>query len=266
MLRYFGDATQAQARETLEGVFAALADGGSEYAVVPVENSTEGTVTRTVDLLAEQPAQITGEIVLPVAHCLLGTSGSLDGIGSVLGHPQALAQCRAWLDAHVPGLRRIPVSSSAIAAREAANLPDCVAIAGEMAAARYCLRFIARAIQDDPQNRTRFLVVGGPPAEPTGNDRTSIALTLDDAVGALARVFDALARHRVPVLWLEVRPGHEAGWAYRYFVDLGGHARDANVSAALDEITAVSRDLRMLGAYPRALRVEPARVATVAAS
>ncbi|KVD57012.1 prephenate dehydratase [Burkholderia ubonensis] len=257
MQRYFGGYAQAHARETIDAVFDALARGDVERAVVPIENSSEGSVTRTIDRLTAQTAPVTGEIVLPVAHCLLSATGSLDGVDSVAGHPQALAQCRAWLDAHAPGLRRVPVSSNAVAAREAAHLYDCAAIAGEPAAALYGLRIVARAIQDDPDNRTRFVIVGGPAPEPTGDDRTSIALLPGDAPDVLARVFDALARHRAPLLWLDVRPARTAGQPYRYCIDFGGHARDPQVHAALAEIAAVASELRILGAYPRAAGVEP---------
>ncbi|HHL4083583.1 MULTISPECIES: prephenate dehydratase [unclassified Burkholderia] len=252
MLRHFGEFARGQAHETIDAVFDALARGDVECAVVPMENSSEGTVTRTLDLLIAQAAPVTGEIELPVAHCLLSASGSLAGVDSVVGHPQALAQCRAWLDAHAPGLRRIPVSSNAVAAREAAHLYDCAAIAGEPAAALYGLRIVASAIQDHPDNRTRFVIVGGQTPAPTGHDRTSIVLRPTDAPDALARVFDALAHHRAPLLWVDVRPARDAGHAYRYCIDFGGHPLDPNVRAALDEIAFAASELRVLGAYPRA--------------
>lgn len=252
MQRYFGDPIRPLACDTLEATFAALAAAKVEHAVVPIENSTEGTVSRTLDLLAEASAPIVGKVVLPVAHCLLSASGTLDGVDCVLGHQQALAQCRAWLDAHAPQLRRVPVASNAAAAREAASMTDCAAIAGEPAADRYGLRIVANAIQDEPGNRTRFVVLGGPPAEPTGHDRTSLMLQLNDRIGALARVFDALARHRISVLWLDSRPGRTAGWAYRFFIDIDGHQNDTHVGAALHDIGTIAADLRIFGSYPRA--------------
>ncbi|KML21599.1 MULTISPECIES: prephenate dehydratase [Burkholderia] len=266
MQRYFGAPIRPHACDTLEATFAALAAANVDHAVVPIENSTEGTVTRAIDLLADATAPVVGEIVLPVAHCLLSASGTLEGVDCVLGHQQALAQCRAWLDAHAPQLRRVPVASNAAAAREAASMTDCAAIAGERAADRYGLRIVANAIQDEPGNRTRFLVLGGPPAEPTGHDRTSLLLKLDDTIGALAGVFDALARHRISVLWLDARPGRAAGWAYRFFVDIDGHQDDAHVRAALDDIRTTAADLRILGSYPRAPSVDAGAVAEPSAT
>ncbi|WP_175885519.1 prephenate dehydratase [Burkholderia sp. BCC0044] len=266
MQRYFGTPIRPHACDTLDATFAALAAADVEYAVVPIENSTEGAVTRAIDLLADTTAPVVGEIVLPVAHCLLSASGTLDGVDCVLGHQQALAQCRAWLDAHAPRLRRVPVASNAAAACEAASMTDCAAIAGERAADRYGLRIVAHAIQDEPGNRTRFLVLGGPPAEPTGYDRTSLLLQLNDTIGALAGVFDALARHRISVLWLDARPGRTTGWAYRFFIDIDGHRHDAHVLAALDDIRTIATDLRILGSYPRALIADSDAIAEPSAT
>lgn len=250
--QFFGDAVRTDPRETLEGVFAALSEGETEFAVVPIENSTEGTITRTVDLLARHAAPITGEIEQAIVHCLLSASGSLDGVDCVLAHEQALAQCRGWLDAHAPRLRRIAVSSNGAAAREAAEHGHCAAIAGEPAALRYRLRIVARAIQDDPNNYTRFLVLGGPSPEPTGNDRTSLSFAPSDGTDELAHLFGVLAQRQIDVLWLAVRPARAAGLPYRYFADLHGHASDPHVRAALDDLAPTLSGLRVLGAYPRA--------------
>ncbi|WP_116135344.1 bifunctional chorismate mutase/prephenate dehydratase [Trinickia diaoshuihuensis] len=249
--QHFGDAVRIDAQETLEDVFAALSEGDTEFAVVPIENSTEGTITRTVDLLAQYTPPITGEIEQAVVHCLLGANASLEGVECVLGHEQALAQCRAWLDTHAPRLRRIAVSSNGAAAREAAEHAHCAAIAGEPAARRYGLRVLARAIQDDPNNRTRFLVLGGPSPDPTGDDRTSLSFAPSDGTDELARLFAVLARRGIDMLWLAVRPGRTPGLPYRYFADLSGHARDARVREALDDLGAGLSGLRVLGAYPR---------------
>lgn len=249
--QYFGDTVRTDARDTLDGVFAALSQGETDFAVVPIENSTEGTVTRTVDLLAHHAPPITGEIEQTVVHCLLSAGGSLDGVDRVLGHEQALAQCRTWLDTHAPHLQRIAVSSNGAAAREAAEQAHCAAIAGEPAALRYQLRIVARAIQDDPNNRTRFLVLGGPEPEPTGDDRTSLSFTPNDGTDELARLFGVLAQRQIGMLWLAVRPGRAPGSPYRYFADLSGHAHDARMRAALDDLAPALSGLRVLGAYPR---------------
>lgn len=251
MRRYFGDVLEAHARDTLDEVFIALGQGETEFAVVPIENSSEGTVTRTVDLLARHAPPITGEIVHPVVHCLLTAGGSLEGVDCILAHEQALAQCRTWLDTHAPRLRRVAVSSNGAAAREASEHAHCAAIAGESAAARYGLRVAARAIQDDPNNHTRFWVLGGPAPGASGDDRTSLTFAPGEGSAELAHLFAVLAQRGISVLWLAVRPARVAGLPYRYFVDLGGHAGDARLRAALDEIAPAIPSLRVLGAYPR---------------
>ncbi|MFM0288104.1 prephenate dehydratase [Paraburkholderia megapolitana] len=258
MQRYFGTTAQPVACDTLDAVFASLADGRAERAVVPIENSTEGTVMHTVDLLIDAGVQVSGEVVLPVSHCLLSASGSLQDVDGVLGHEQALAQCRDWLDTHLPGVRREARASNAAAARQAVDTPACAAIASEQAAHQYGLQIVARAIQDQPDNRTRFLVLGGSPPEPTGYDRTSLVVELSNQVGSLAQIFDAIARHRISVLWLETRPRKTARWAYHFIVDLLGHHGDRNVAAAIEEIRSIAEHARVLGSYPCAPDADPA--------
>ncbi|WP_084169572.1 prephenate dehydratase [Paraburkholderia ferrariae] len=250
MHRYFGTGLQAVARESIDSVFAALACGDAGRAVVPIENSTEGAVTQTVDCLVHAHARITGEIVLPVTHCLLTRDGALDGIECVAAHPQALAQCRLWLDAHMPGVRREAVASNAQAAQRVAGSTDCAAIAGEAAARHYGIAVAARAIQDRADNRTRFVVLGGPEPQATGHDRTSIVVELPNAVGALASVFEAFARHRVSILWLEPRPQHNGPWTYLFLIDVLGHSRDTNLAAALVQIGQSAARVALLGSYP----------------
>jgi len=252
MFQYFGTVQHVIVGETIDAVFLALKQGQADLAVVPIENSTEGTVNLTVDFLIESGVAISGEVVLPVSHCLLTKSGTLDGMVRVLGHQQALAQCRAWLDRHAPGMPRESVSSNAIAARRAGAEPGCAAIASARAAAHYDLRVAADAIQDQANNCTRFVILGGEPVEPTGSDRTSILIQLKHSVGSLARVFETIARCRVSVLWLESRPLRTCPWTYWFLLDLRGHRHDANVAAALEELKTVAEELRVVGSYPYA--------------
>ncbi len=255
MLQHFGTVEHALACEAIDSVFSALAAGQADLAVVPIENSSEGTVIRTVDLLIDSAVCISGEVVLPVAHCLLTPSGALEGVRRILGHQQALAQCRQWLDRHAPGIPRESVASNALAARRAQAEPGCAAIAGAPAAARYGLRIAARAIQDQANNCTRFVILGGPPTLPTGHDRTSILIQLKHAVGSLARIFETLARCHVSVLWLESRPQRAGLWTYWFLLDLRGHRQDPNLAFALGELEAVVEALRIVGSYPCAAEV-----------
>lgn len=261
MSRYFGPAVNGVACDSIDNVFAALAAGQAERAVVPIENSTEGAVTRTVDLLVDAAQRISGEVVLSISHCLLSANGSLSGIDCILGHEQALAQCRQWLDMHMTGVKREAVASNAAAAQRAAVSNTCAAIAGEPAAQQYGLGIAARAIQDRHDNRTRFLVLGGAQPESTGHDRTSIVVQLRHTVGMLAGVFEALARRQVSVLWLEPRPQKTGRWAYRFLIDLFGHADDANVAAALDEVRSIAEDVLVLGSYRCASNYRPVSAA-----
>ncbi|WP_436025875.1 prephenate dehydratase [Trinickia sp. LjRoot230] len=241
----------ALACESIDAVFAALTDGRAQAAVVPIENSSEGAVVRTLDLLAQTRVPISGEIVMPISHCLLAPSTEIAEIDTVIAHPQALAQCRRWLQQHLAHARLEPAPSNSAAVRTVARSRRCAAIAGERTAKLYGLSIAARAIQDHADNRTRFLVLGGVAPAPTGHDRTSVVVRLAHSVGALASVFDAIARCGVSVLWLEPRPLQSEGWAYWFFVDVAGHRDDPKVASALDALAAVTEELHVLGAYAR---------------
>ncbi len=257
----FGDAMRTRPCRSIDETFEAVAAGLVTHTVVPIENSTEGPVTRTLDLLFDTPASIVGETVLPVRHCLLCSDTASDGpnahatfdtLECVLAHPQALAQCRAWLDAHAPRARRVEVSSNAEAARRAAGSAHHAAIASDAAARRYGLRIAAEAIQDVPSNCTRFIVLGHHTPEPTGFDRTSVAVQLEHRPGALARLLAPLERHGVSVLWMEARPQRETPWSYRFIVDLDGHCAQPAMAASLGAMRQAGESLRVLGSYPRA--------------
>ncbi|WP_423371973.1 prephenate dehydratase [Burkholderia sp. LMG 32019] len=235
---------------TVDEVFNAVIAGTAAYAVVPVENSAEGPVARTLDLIEQAGLPITGEIILPVVHCLLCVTDNLEGVQSVLGHPQALAQCRQWLDTHLPGVERRPVSSNAAAANAAHESSAQAAIASARAAGIYGLQVLAHGIQDDPFNSTRFLVVGASPGSPTGHDRTLVLAEIANAAGSLAQLLAPLEQRGISVTRIETRPIRGELWSYRFYLELAGHPEDELIAAALSEMAETSTRFLVLGSYP----------------
>jgi chorismate mutase/prephenate dehydratase len=232
----------------------AAASVAVQFTVVPVENSTEGAVGRTLDLLLATPLRICGEIELRVQQNLLSKASALQAVRKLYSHAQSLAQCNGWLMQNLPGVERIPVTSNAEAARRAAEEPLAAAIAGEAAAERYQLSVLARAIEDDPNNTTRFLVLGNVEPGPTGNDRTSLVMSAENKPGAVHALLTPLAEHRVSMSRIESRPSRakSAMWEYVFFIDLDGHQKDAAVSRALAALREKAPFLKILGSYPAA--------------
>jgi chorismate mutase/prephenate dehydratase len=222
--------------------------------VVPVENSTEGAVGRTLDLLLATPLRICGEVELRVQQNLLSKASGLQAIRRIYSHAQSLAQCNGWLAQNLPSVERVPVTSNADAARRAADEPAAAAIAGEAAAERYQLGVLARAIEDDPNNTTRFLVLGNVDPAPTGKDRTSIVLSAENKPGAVHALLTPLAQHRVSMTRIESRPARarSALWEYMFFIDVEGHQKDETVARALAELKRLAPYLKVLGSYPAA--------------
>jgi chorismate mutase/prephenate dehydratase len=251
LIRQFGSSVDALSCASIDEVFRCAESGRADFAVVPVENSSEGAVSRSLDLLLATPLTICAEVSVPVHHHLLTRSGSLEGVTRVLAHPQSLGQCVAWLNQHAAGLERIPVASNAEAARQAALDPAAAAVAGEQAASRYGLQAVASYIQDDVHNRTRFLVMGRSPAGPSGRDKTSLVLSVPNRSGAVYELLAPLARHAVSMSRLESRPARNGAWEYNFFVDIEGHCDDDNVAAALRELQQGCAFYRCLGSYPR---------------
>ncbi|SDV51097.1 prephenate dehydratase [Chitinasiproducens palmae] len=253
-LAYFGDATDRVAAPSIDEVFRAVESGAVDFAVVPVENSTEGVVSRTLDLLLRTTRPITGEVSLPIHHHLLcrDAGAELASVARVCAHPQALAQCQHWLSQHLPNAERVPVSSNAEGARRAAIEAGTAAIAGERALQRYQLHAAARMIQDDPHNRTRFYVLGGTPPLSTGRDQTSLILSVRHEAGAVHRMLAPLARHGVSMNRFESRPARSGEWEYYFYVDVAGHANDQEVAAALADLRRDVLFFKLLGSYPRA--------------
>lgn len=250
MRRRFGDAVEGVPCTSIDDVFRITEAGNVDFGVVPIENSTEGSVTRSQDLFLNTTLQIASEITVPVRHVLMSRSGLMQDIRVVLAHPQALAQCTLWLQRHLPGVELMPVSSNAEGARRAAEDPTVAAIGSESALAIYDLVAVAHAIQDDPMNRTRFLVVGHQAVERCGIDQTSLILGVPDRAGALHELIEPLSRHGVSMKRFESRPARQGGWEYYFYIDLTGHRDDEPVRGALDELRSRSAFFKLLGSYP----------------
>jgi chorismate mutase / prephenate dehydratase len=252
LLRQFGSTIEGVPCPTIDEVFRAVETGATRYAVVPVENSAEGAVGRTLDLLLSTPKKICAEVVLRVHQNAMTRSGSLEGVRRVYSHAQSFAQCDRWLAQHLPGAERVPVSSNAEAARRAANEDGVCAIGPEIAAGRYGLRVVAANIEDEPNNRTRFIVLGDEEPAASGRDGTSLVMSAPNRPGAVHALLTPFAKHGVSMSRLESRPMRVGKWEYYFYVDLDGHRSDAPVAAALNELAALAPFCKVLGSYPLA--------------
>jgi len=254
--KHFGRAVAALPAPSVDDAFRAAESGAAQFTVVPVENSTEGAVGRTLDLLLGTPLRICGEIELRVQQNLLSKSKKLTAVKKVYSHAQSLAQCNGWLNKNLPGVPRIPVASNAEAARRAAKEKGAAAIAGEAAAERYSLTALARSIEDAPDNTTRFLVLGKVDTAPTGRDRTSLVLSAENKPGAVHALLTPLAEHGVSMSRIESRPSRVRSdlWEYVFFIDVEGHQKDPAVARALDALRQKAPFLKILGSYPTATR------------
>ena len=250
--QFFGQSISGLPCVSLDEVFKAVEKGAATFGVVPVENSSEGAVSRTLDLLLESPLQISGEVVLPIRHHLLTKHGNLDGVKTVCAHAQALAQCQQWLSVHAPQLQRQAVSSNAEAARMASKDSSIAAIAGEPAQLAYGLQIVSAQIQDDPNNRTRFVVIGQYACQPCGQDQTSLVLSVANQPGAVHHLLGPLAKHGVSMTRFESRPARKGSWEYHFYIDIEGHTSDAKVATAIAELKTITAFYKNLGSYPRA--------------
>jgi len=251
--KHFGTFVEAVPFPTFDEIFRAVDSGQAQYAVVPVENSTEGAVGRTLDLMYTTNLSICGEIKLRVAQNLLSNAPGLDAVSKVYSHGQSLAQCVQWLAHHLPAVPRIAVASNAEAARLAAAEPGAAAIAGENAGAIYGLATLAPHIEDEPNNTTRFWVLGRQQVGPSGNDETSLVMSCPNRPGAVHELLEPFARHGVSMSRFESRPARTGLWEYLFFVDLVGHRDDPPVASALRELAQKAPFLKLLGSYPAAL-------------
>ncbi len=253
-LEFFGSSVELIYCANFDQVFQATAAGSAHFGVVGVENSTEGPVTRSLDLLLQTPAQIIGEVSLMVRHHLLRKSHDMQGIEVVAAHPQALAQCQEWLTKHLPMAQRKPVSSNAEGARLAAENPNWAALAGDRAASIFGLHIVSHAIQDDAYNRTRFSIIALPEtlASPSasGKDCTSLIISVPNKPGAVHDLLVPLKKHGVSMTRFESRPARTGQWEYYFYIDLQGHAQEPHVAAALAELRTLCAYFKLLGSYP----------------
>jgi chorismate mutase/prephenate dehydratase len=253
MQKQFGLEVKGLPCATLDEVFRATEAGGADFGIVPVENSSEGAVSRTLDLLLATPLRVLGEVSVPVHHNLLTRSGSMDGVRRICAHSQALAQCTGWLNQHWPAIEREAVASNGEAARMASEDSGVAAIAGERAAQRFGLHVVSSHIQDDPNNRTRFVVLGAQdtqPSAPPARDKTSLILSVPNRAGAVFHMLKPLAAHNVSMSRFESRPARVGTWEYYFYVDVEGHADDPKVAAALAELQKECAFYKCLGSYP----------------
>jgi chorismate mutase/prephenate dehydratase len=253
--KHFGAAVEALPVPSVDEAFRRCESGGAQFTVVPAENSTEGVVGRTLDLLVTTPLRICGEVELRVQQNLLSREKELRSIKRVYSHAQSLAQCNGWLAQNLPGVERVPVASNAEAAQRAAQEAGTAAIAGQAAGERYGLAALARSIEDDPNNTTRFLVLGSVEPAPSGRDRTSLVMSAENKPGAVHALLTPLAAHGVSMSRIESRPARArtALWEYLFFIDIDGHQQDAQVAAALAALRAKAPYLKILGSYPVAV-------------
>jgi len=252
-LKRFGSAVEVLSCMTIDEVFRAVESGTSQYGVVPVENSTEGAVGRTLDMLLQSPLKICGEVMLPIHQCLLGRHGELSAIKTVFSHPQSLGQCQNWLNINLSHASRVPASSNAEAARLAAESPHSAAIAGSQAAELFGLDVLVSNIEDDAKNTTRFLVLGNQQVAPSGKDKTSLAMSAANRPGAVHELLMPLAKHGVSMSKFESRPARSGLWEYVFFMDIDGHVAEEKVAATLAELKQVAAFVKVLGSYPVAV-------------
>ncbi len=250
--RQFGAFVDGVPEATIDEVFRAAESGRADYAVVPVENSTEGAVGRTLDCMCQTGLSVVGEVKLRVQQNLMTRAAALDGVARVYSHAQSFAQCTQWLARHLPAVPRVVVASNAEAARMAAQEPGAAAIAGDFAATTYEVPILVAHIEDEPNNTTRFWVLGRQAVAPTGDDETSLVCSAPNRPGAVHALLEPLARHGVSMTRFESRPARTGLWEYLFFIDVAGHRDDPPLKAALAELAARAPFLKLLGSYPAA--------------
>ena len=255
-VKQFGEGAETVPQTSIDEVYRSVESGAADFGVVPVENSTEGAVGRSLDLMPQTPLKTCGEVLLRIHHHLMARESlALNVIQRVFSHGQSLAQCHEWLNANLPHSERVAVSSNAEAARKAAIEPFSAAVAGELAAEHYGLTILASNIEDEPNNTTRFLVLGNYEPRPSisGKDRTSLVLSAANRAGAVYEMLTPFAKRGVSMSKFESRPSKVALWEYLFFVDIDGHQEDANVVEALAELRKIAGYVKVLGSYPAAV-------------
>ena len=251
-LKHFGHSVTTVPMSSIPDVFNSVESGHADYGLVPVENSTEGVVSHTLDMFMDSSLKVCGEVEIPIHHHLATRSQDVGAIKHIYSHQQSFAQCRRWLDQNLPGIERLPVSSNAEAARLASLEPDAAAICGMPAVEIFGLKVCYENIEDLADNSTRFVIIGKQDVDPSGNDKTSLLVSTKNVPGALLGLLQPLADHGISMNKIESRPAQGLKWAYVFFIDIDGHQRDANVMAALGELKQQSSLFKILGSYPKA--------------
>ena len=255
-LKHFGHSTVSVPLHSIDEVFREVESGAANYGVVPIENSTEGMVHHTLDMFRNSPLRICGEVELRIhQHLLMDDGVDADGITRIYSHQQSLAQCRRWLDARYPGVERVAVSSNAEAARRATNekSDQVAAIAGDMAAELYQLNKVSENIEDEPDNTTRFLIIGHQLTEASGKDKTSLLVSARNKPGALYHLLEPFHRYGISLTRIETRPSSVGTWGYIFYIDCEGHYSDEPIQKVMKEIADEALELKLLGSYPQAV-------------
>jgi chorismate mutase / prephenate dehydratase len=251
-IQRFGASTEFAPVETIPDVFNVVERKEANYGVIPVENSTEGIVSHTLDMFLASDLRIIAEIFAPISHNLLSAGDDVGAIRRVYSMPQAIAQCRGWLRSHLPGVEVLEVSSTAKAAKMCQGYPSSAAVASSLAASVYGLNVIAEGIEDNPHNRTRFMVVGYSKPNPSGKDKTSIVFSVPHKAGSLYHALSILDDEGLNMTMIESRPTKQMPWEYVFFVDVQGHEKDDQVQKALAKLGENALFVRVLGSYPEA--------------
>ena len=251
--KHFGHAAHTLPVATIHEIFNSVEIDHCQFGVVPVENSTEGVIAHTLDRFLTSPLKICGEVEVRVHQNLIGDVSDLSEIKQVLSHQQSLAQCRQWLDTYLPNAERVAISSNAEAVRLVQSRNDQVAIAGKVAADLYELNIIEKNIEDEPNNTTRFMIIGKQQPESTGLDKTSLVLSIGNQSGALHKILEPFSKHGISMTHIESRPSRQGLWDYVFFIDINGHQDDANVAKALIDLKTNVTLLNILGSYPKAV-------------
>ncbi|MBI3562299.1 MAG: prephenate dehydratase [Gammaproteobacteria bacterium] len=252
-LKHFGHSVKTLPLAAIKDVFREVESGGASYGVVPVENSTEGVINHTLDQFMNSPLKICGEVELRIHHYLMSKSTSLKDIRRVFSHRQSLAQCREWLETHLRDIEQLEVSSNAEAAKMVTKDSHAAAIAGEAAADLYGLNILETNIEDEPDNTTRFLVIGKRATPRSGVDKTSLLVSTHNKPGALYGILEPLSRNAISMTRIESRPSRRAMWDYVFFIDIEGHVDDPNITQALAELGKAASVVKVLGSYPKAV-------------
>lgn len=251
-MRQFGLSAQLVPLKSIPSIFDEVSRGRASYGVVPVENSNEGVVSHTLDRFMTSDLKIIAEILLPVCHDLLNLSGQFSDVRKVVSHPQALGQCRAWLEENLPDIPLADAASTATAAQQAAEDASVAAIASESAASLYGLRVVKHKIEDNPNNFTRFLIIGSEMQGPSGNDKTSVMFSVKDKAGALYHMLEPFSKRDINLAKIESRPMKGKAWEYIFFLDMEGHVEEPKIADALEELKTHCQFLKVLGSYPKA--------------